>query len=59
MPLLSAAISPDASRWFFYVIVKLAFKDFTTDNFLSGKVSELKLHHFSQKTFALKTIQHY
>jgi hypothetical protein len=32
----------------------MAFKDFTTDDFLSGKASELKLHHFSQKTICFK-----
>jgi hypothetical protein len=46
----SASISPDESKvvllshskvWFFY--------NYTADNFFSGKVSELDLHHFSQK----------
>jgi len=46
----SAAISPDGSKVVLLCHSKVwLFKDFTTDNFLSGKVSELKLHHFSQK----------
>lgn len=46
----SAAISPDGAKVVLLCHSKVwLFKDFTTDNFLSGKVSELKLHHFSQK----------
>jgi hypothetical protein len=46
----SATISPDASKVLLLCHSKVwLFQNFTSDNFLSGKVNELQLHHFSQK----------
>jgi hypothetical protein len=46
----SAAISPDGSKVVLLCHSKVwLFQSFTSDNFLTGKVSELKLNHFSQK----------
>jgi hypothetical protein len=55
-----ATISPDASRFFFYVIVRFGFfKTSLQIIFLAGEVSEFKLNHFRKKRqFALKTIRH-
>lgn len=46
----SAAISPDASKVLLLCHSKVwLFQNFTLDKFFSGEVSELKLHHYSQK----------
>lgn len=46
----SATISPDGSKVVLLCHGKVwLFQDFTGDNFLSGKASELQLNHFSQK----------
>jgi hypothetical protein len=46
----SATISPDASKVLLLCHGKVwLFQNFTSDNFLSGEVSEFKLNHFSQK----------
>jgi hypothetical protein len=46
----SATISPDGSKVVLLCHGKVwLFQDFTADNFLTGKASELQLNHFSQK----------